>query len=142
MTASVDVRNQFEEILEAARTQDRSNQAATMVVLSHLQQMTLLMIKKGLSFYCDQDTYKSRTKFIHDVIELNRLDIRFPAIIRNFLIDGCGLFYFRPDPKLKYQIYFFNKKQYRVYHDANGQIQEVVILYDYKVKNNNLRFTE
>ena len=138
MTASVDVRNQFEEILEAARTQDRSNQAATMVVLSHLQQMTLLMIKKGLSFYCDQDTYKSRTKFIHDVIELNRLDIRFPAIIRNFLIDGCGLFYFRPDPKLKYQIYFFNKKQYRVYHDANGQIDEVVILYDYKVKNNNL----
>ena len=77
MTASVDVRNQFEEILEAARTQDRSNQAATMVVLSHLQQMTLLMIKKGLSFYCDQDTYKSRTKFIHDVIELNRLDIRY-----------------------------------------------------------------
>ena len=138
MTASVDVRNQFEEILEAARTQDRSNQAATMVVLSHLQQMTLLMIKKGLSFYCDQDTFKSRTKFISDVIELNRLDIRFPAIIRNFLIDGCGLFYFRPDPKLKYQIYFFNKKQYRVYHDANGQIEEVVILYDYKVKNNNL----
>jgi len=138
MTASIDVRNQFEEILEAARTQDRSNQAATMVVLSHLQQMTLLMIKKGLSFYCDQDTFKSRTKFISDVIELNRLDIRFPAIIRNFLIDGCGLFYFRPDPKLKYQIYFFNKKQYRVYHDANGQIEEVVILYDYKVKNNNL----
>ena len=138
MTASIDVRSQFEEILEAARTQDRSNQAATMVVLSHLQQMTLLMIKKGLSFYCDQDTYKSRTRFLNDVIELNRLDIRFPAIIRNFLIDGCGLFYFRPDPKLKYQIYFFNKKQYRVFHDANGQIEEVVIIYDYKVKNNNL----
>jgi len=135
---TTDVRSQFEEILEAARTQDRSNQAATMVVLSHLQQMTLLMIKKGLSFYCDQDTYKSRTKFLSDVIELNRLDIRFPAIIRNFLIDGCGLFYFRPDPKLKYQIYFFNKKQYRVFHDANGQIEEVVILYDYKVKNSNL----
>ena len=101
MTASTEVRNQFEEILEAARSQDRSSQAATMVVLSHLQQMTLLMIKKGLSFYCDQDTYKSRTSFLRDVIELNRLDIRFPAIIRNFLIDGCGLFYFRPDQKLK-----------------------------------------
>ena len=129
------VRVKFEEILEAARTQDRSNQSATMVVLSHLQQMTLLMIKKGLSFYCDQDTYKSRTRFLHDVIELNKLDIRFPAIIRNFLIDGCGLFYFRPDQKLKYQIYFFNKNQYRVFHDVNGQVEEVVILYDYKVKN-------
>ena len=106
MAASTEVRNKFEEILEAARTQGRQNQAATMVVLSHLQQMTLLMIKKGLSFYCDQDTFKSRTRFLHDVIELNRLDIRFPAIIRNFLIDGCGLFYFRPDQKLKYQIYF------------------------------------
>ena len=135
MTASTEVRNKFEEILEAARTQGRQNQAATMVVLSHLQQMTLLMIKKGLSFYCDQDTYKSRTSFLHDVIELNRLDIRFPAIIRNFLIDGCGLFYFRPDQKLKYQIYFFNKNQYRVFHDLNGQIEEVVIIYDYKVKN-------
>ena len=69
------------------------------------------------------------------MIELNRLDIRFPAIIRNFLIDGCGLFYFRPDQKLKYQIYFFNKNQYRVFHDLNGQIEEVVIIYDYKVKN-------
>ena len=135
MAASTEVRNKFEEILEAARTQGRQNQAATMVVLSHLQQMTLLMIKKGLSFYCDQDTFKSRTRFLHDVIELNRLDIRFPAIIRNFLIDGCGLFYFRPDQKLKYQIYFFNKNQYRVFHDVNGQIEEVVIIYDYKVKN-------
>jgi hypothetical protein len=135
MAASTQIRNKFEEILEAARTQGRQNQAATMVVLSHLQQMTLLMIKKGLAFYCDQDTYKSRTRFLHDVIELNKLDIRFPAIIRNFLIDGCGLFYFRPDQKLKYQIYFFNKNQYRVYHDINGQIEEVVIIYDYKVKN-------
>jgi len=109
-----------------------------MVVLSHLQQMTLLMIKKGLAFYCDQDTYKSRTRFLEDVISLNKLDIRFPAIIRNFLIDGCGLFYFRPDPKLKYQIYFFNKNQYRVYHDVNGNVEEVIIVYSYKVKNANL----
>ena len=109
-----------------------------MVVLSHLQQMTLLMIKKGLAFYCDQDTFKARNRFLNDVISLNKLDIRFPAIIRNFLIDGCGLFYFRPDPKLKYQIYFFNKNQYRVYHDVNGNVEEVIIVYSYKVKNSNL----
>jgi len=132
------VRQRFNEILEAARTQDRSKQSATMVVLSHLQQMTLLMIKKGVYFYCDQDTYKARSKFLDDLIQLNKLDIRFPSIVRNFLIDGCGLFYFRPDPKLKYQIYFFNKNQYRVYHDLNGEIEEVVILYSYKVKNGNL----
>ena len=138
MSSQIETRNRYEEILEAARTQDRSNQSATMVVLSHIQQMTLLMIKKGLTFYCDQDTYKGRNRFINNLITLNKLDIRFPAIIRNFLIDGCGLFYFRPDKKLKYQIYFFNKNQYRVYHDLNGDVEEVVILYSYKVKNNNL----
>jgi len=138
MASSTETRTRFEEILEASRTQDRSNQSATMVVLSHIQQMTLLMMKKGLTFYCDQDTYKSRNKFLSDIISLNKLDIRFPSVIRNFLIDGCGLFYFRPDPKLKYQIYFFNKKQYRVYHDVNGDVDEVVILYSYKVKNQNL----
>ena len=135
---SLSLRSRFTEILEASRTQDRSKQSTTLVVLGHLQQMTLLMLKKGLFFYCDQDTYEARTKFIQNLIELNRLDIRFPAIIRNFLIDGCGLFYFRPDPKLKYQIYFFNKNQYRVYHDLNGGIEEVVILYSYKVRNSML----
>ena len=86
MASSTETRTRFEEILEASRTQDRSNQSATMVVLSHIQQMTLLMIKKGLTFYCDQDTYNSRTSFLQDVIALNKLDIRFPAIIRNFSI--------------------------------------------------------
>jgi hypothetical protein len=138
MASSTETRKRFNEILEASRTQDRSSQASTMVVLSHLQQMTLLMMKKGLAFYCDQDTYKSRTRFLEDVIALNKLDIRFPTIIRNFLIDGCGLFYFRPDPKLKYQIYFFNKNQYRVFHDVNGEVEEVIIVYSYKVKNANL----
>ena len=138
MSSSTEVRNKFEEILEAARTQDRSNQSATMVVLSHIQQMILYMVKKGLTFYCEQDTYKSRSRFLEDIIALNKLDIRFPSIIRNFLIDGCGLFYFRPDEKLKYQIYFFNKGQYRVYHDVNGAVEEVVIIYSYRVKNNNL----
>ena len=138
MSTSTEIRSRFEEILEAARTQDRSNQSATMVVLSHIQQMILYMIKKGLTFYCEQDTFKSRSRFLEDLITLNRLDIRFPSIIRNYLIDGCGLFYFRPDPKLKYQIYFFNKNQYRVYHDVNGAVDSVVILYSYKVKNSNL----
>jgi hypothetical protein len=136
--SSTETRKRFNEILEASRTQDRSNQSATMVVLSHLQQMTLLMIKKGVTFYCDQDTYKSRSKFLDNVIKLNKIDIRFPSIIRNFLIDGAGLFYFRPDPKLKYQIYFFNKNQYRVYHDVNGEVEEVIIIYSYKVKNSTL----
>jgi len=138
MADNYGVRQRFNEILEASRNQDRSRQSATMVVLGHLQQMVLLMIKKGLFFYCEQDTYRARTKFIQDLLDLNKLDIRFPSIIRNFLIDGCGLFYFRPDPKLKYQIYFFNKEQYRVYHDVNGNIEEVVIIYSYKIRNNNI----
>ena len=135
MAATESIRQRFNQILEAARNQNESNQSATMVVLSHLQQMILLMIKKGLFFYCEQDTYKARAKFLTGLIELNKLDIRFPSIIRNFLIDGAGLFYFRPDPKLKYQIYFFTQDQYRVYHDMNGNINEVVIIYSYNIRN-------
>ena len=138
MADQLGVRQRFQEILEASRTQDRSKQASTLVVLSHIQQMTLLMIKKGLTFYCEQDTYRSRAKFLDSLISLNKIDIRFPSIIRNFLIDGCGLFYFRPDPKLKYQIYFFPKDQYRVYHDINGSIEEVVIIYKYKIRSSNI----
>ncbi len=138
MADKIGVRVRFQEIIEAARTQDRSRQSATLLVLSHLQQMVLLMIKKGLYFYCEQDTFNARTRFLNKLMELNKMDIRFPAIIRNFLIDGCGLFYFRPDPKLKYQIYFFAKNQYRVYHDINGNVDEVIILYSYKVRNTTL----
>ena len=138
MADTLGVRQRFNEILAAARNQTQGNQAATLVVLSHLQQMTLLMIKKGLFFYCEQDTFRARSKFLNSLLELNKLDIRFPAIIRSFLIDGAGLFYFRPDPKLKYQIYFFPKDQYRVYHDVNGNINEVVITYSYKVRNSSL----
>ena len=50
MSSTSEIRSRFEEILEAARTQDRSNQSATMVVLSHIQQMVLYMIKKGITF--------------------------------------------------------------------------------------------
>ena len=138
MADTLGVKQRFNEILEAARNQTKGNQAATMVVLSHLQQMTLLMIKKGLFFYCEQDTFRARAKFLNSLLELNKIDIRFPSIIRSFLIDGCGLFYFRPDPKLKYQIYFFPKDQYRVYHDVNGNLNEVVLIYSYNVRNSSL----
>ena len=74
MADNYGVRQRFNEILEASRNQDRSRQSATMVVLGHLQQMVLLMIKKGLFFYCEQDTYRSRTKFIQDLLDLNKLD--------------------------------------------------------------------
>ena len=138
MADSLSIRARFNEILEASRTQDRSKQSTTLVVLGHIQQMILLMIKKGLFFYTEQDSYGGRGKFLEDLVSLNKLDIRFPAIIRSFLIDGCGLFYFRPDPKLKYQIYFFEKNQYRVFHDVNGDLQEVIIIYSYKVRNSSL----
>ena len=50
MADNLSIRSRYSDILEASRTQDRSKQSATLVVLSHLQQMTLLMIKKGVLF--------------------------------------------------------------------------------------------
>ena len=72
MADKIGVRVRFQEIIEAARTQDRSRQSATLLVLSHLQQMVLLMIKKGLYFYCEQDTFNARTRFLNKLMELNK----------------------------------------------------------------------
>jgi hypothetical protein len=71
-------------------------------------------------------------------LALNKLDIRFPSIIRNFLSTVAVFFTSDLTQNLKYQIYFFNKNQYRVYHDVNGDVEEVIIVYSYKVKNANL----
>ena len=60
----------FDEILAAARSQDKNQQSATMTVVSHIQQMILLMMKKGLMFYCEQDNFKARNKFLEKVMEL------------------------------------------------------------------------
>lgn len=124
---------QFQTILNAARNREAAEGVSTMVVAAHLAQMRLFMIRQGVEFFARQDTFSQRREFIRRVVEYNHLPSRLEAICDSFLIDGRGLFYFRPSRDL-YRIHFFTKDQYRSYYDEEGELEEVEIIYSIYVK--------
>ena len=93
-----------------------------MIVSSHLAQMRTFMLRRGVEFYAEQDSFGSRKDFIAKVCEDNMLDMKLESIIDYFLCDGQGLFYFRPSGD-SYQLLFFPKDQYRAYRDQNNEIE-------------------
>ncbi len=123
----------FRRILEAARKRDGGSGTDTMIVNSHLAQMKLFMLRQGLEFYPTQDTYGFRKKFLTDLIEENEIDQRLEGIVDDFLIDGKGLFYFRP-VRDSYRLMWFSKENYRAYYDASGELDQVELIYSFNVK--------
>ena len=114
----------FRRILEAARKREGASGTDTMIVNSHLAQMRLFMLRQGLEFYPAQDTFGFRKQFITQLVEENEIDMRMEGIIDDFLIDGKGLFYFRPVGDT-YRLMWFSKENYRAYYDAEGELEEV-----------------
>jgi len=86
----------FRRILESARKRDGTAGVDTMVVNSHLSQMRLFMLRQGLEFFPAQDTFGFRKSFLAALIQENEIDSRLEGIIDDFLLDGKGLWYFRP----------------------------------------------
>ena len=124
----------FRRILEAARKRDGQSGTDTMIVNSHLAQMKLFMLRQGLEFYPAQDTFGFRKVFLNDLIIENEIDSRLEGIVDDFLIDGKGLFYFRPIGD-SYRIMWFSKDNYRAYYDAEGDLEEIELIYSFNVKN-------
>jgi len=123
----------FQQILEAARTRTASESVDTMVVASHLAQMRLFMVRQGIEFFAAQDTFAQRREFLRRVVEYNELPGRLEAIVDSLLIDGRGLLYFRPSKDL-YRIHYFNQEQFRTYYDEEGALEEVQIIYSFRVR--------
>ncbi len=123
----------FRRILEAARKRDGTAGVDTMVVNSHLSQMRLFMLRQGLEFYPAQDTFGFRKSFLAALIEENEIDARLEGIIDDFLLDGKGLWYFRPVGDT-YRLMWFSKENYRAYYDAAGQLEEVELIYSFTVR--------
>ncbi len=98
----------FRRILEAARKRDGQSGTDTMIVNSHLAQMKLFMLRQGLEFYPAQDTFGFRKAFLSELIIENEIDTRLEGIVDDFLIDGKGLFYFRPINE-SYRLMWFSK---------------------------------
>jgi hypothetical protein len=97
--------------------------------------MKMFGIRQGVEFFPAQDNFGNQRKdFIDRVIKYNQIDTHLDSIWDYFLCDGQGLFYIRPTQN-NYRLYFFRKHEYRSYYNIDGELDEVVIIYSYKVKN-------
>ena len=99
----MELNNAFQSIIEAAKSRRGDLNVDTMIVSSHLAQMRTFMLRRGLEFYCEQDSYAGRKTFLARVLEDNMMELKYDSIVDNFLCDGQGLFYFRPQGET-YQI--------------------------------------
>ena len=128
---------QFQEILNAAKEKRGDLPVETMIVSSHLAQMRLFIIRRGIEFFCEQDNYSGRKDFLKKVYDENMLEMKLGSIVDYFLCDGQGLFYFRPSGET-YQLLYFPKDSYRCYRDQNGDIEHVELVYSFAVKEPNI----
>ena len=122
--------SQFDSILQAAKERNGDINVDTMIVSSHLAQMRMFMLRRGVEFYSEQDSFGYRKDFIAKVCEENMLDMKLDSIIDYFLCDGQGLSTHPSGDN--YQLYF-PKDSYRVYRDQNSDIESVVLIYSFHV---------
>lgn len=125
--------DQFKKILDSARSRKGGAGVDTMIVLSHLAQMRLFMLRQGIEFYPRQDNYGFRKAFLAGLIEENEIDARLEGIVDDFLLDGKGLWFFRPVGD-SYRIMWFKEENYRAYYDSNQQLEELDLIYSFKTR--------
>jgi len=128
--------SQFHQILTAAKERKGDMAIDTMIVSSHLAQMRMFMLRRGIEFYAEQDSFGKRKEFLARVFESNMLDMKLDSIVDYFLCDGQGMFYFRPTGD-DYQLLFFPKDSYRAYRAQDGSLESVVITYSFQVREPN-----
>jgi len=131
---AVDAKARLNEIVESYLEKDSGTVVDTGVVASHLAQMRLFGIRQGVEFFPGQDNFGAQRKdFVDRVVKYNQIDVRLDSIWDYFLCDGKGIFYIRPT-KQNYRIYYFREHEYRSYYNIDGELEEVVIIYSYKVR--------
>ena len=132
-----DARARLQEIINAYLDKDSNIVVDTGIVASHIAQMKLFGIRQGVEFFAGQDNFGAQRKdFIDRVLKYNKIDTRLDSIWEYFLCDGKGLFYIRPT-KQNYRLYYFRDHEYRAYYNVDGELDEVVIIYSYKVRKGN-----
>jgi hypothetical protein len=131
---AVDAKARLKEIVDSYLEKDGGAAIDTGIVASHLAQMKLFGIRQGVEFFPAQDNFGNQRKdFIDRVIKYNQVDTRLDSLWDYFLCDGQGLFYIRPTEN-NYRLYYFRKHEYRSFYNVDGELDEVVIIYSYKVR--------
>jgi hypothetical protein len=130
----VDAKVRLKEIINSYLNKDGGESVDTGIVAGHLAQMKMFGIRQGVEFFPGQDNFGNQRKdFLDRVVKYNMLDTRFDSIWEYFLCDGQGLFYVRPTQN-NYRLYYFRSHEYRSFYNADGDLDEVVIIYSYKVR--------
>ena len=131
----MDAKTKLKDIIDGYLNRDGGQGVDTGIVAAHLAQMKLFGIRQGVEFFPAQDNFGNQRKdYIDRVCKYNRLDTRLDSIWEYFLCDGQGLFYIRPTMS-NYRLYYFRRNEYRTYYNIDGELDEVVIIYSYRVKN-------
>ena len=131
---AVDAKSRLKDIVDSYLEKDGGSAIDTGIVASHLAQMRLFGVRQGVEFFPSQDNFGNQRKdFIDRVAKYNQLDTRLDSIWDYFLCDGQGLYYIRPT-KNNYRLYYFRKHEYRTFYNIDGELDEVVIIYSYKVR--------
>lgn len=133
ITRKTRLEGEITKILEAARDHKPCFGVTTNVVSKHLAQMRLFGLRQGVEFYPKRDTYGFRRLFIENLVESNEVDSKLDGIMDALLIDGRGLFFFRPVGD-SYRLYWFNYGSYRCYQDSNGEIKVLELKYSFNAK--------
>ena len=129
-----DAKNRLKEIIDSYLERDGGAGVDTNIIAGHLSQMKMFGIRQGVEFFPAQDNFGNQRKdFIDRVVKFNQIDIRLDSIWEYFLCDGQGMFYIRPTES-NYRLYYFRKHEYRSYYNVDGELDEVVIIYSYRVK--------
>ena len=132
-----DAKARLQEIINAYLDKNSDIVVDTGIVASHIAQMKLFGIRQGVEFFPSQDNFGAQRKdFIDRVLKYNKMDTRLDSIWEYFLCDGKGLFYIRPT-KQSYRLYYFREHEYRAYYNVDGELDEVVIIYSYKIRRGN-----
>jgi hypothetical protein len=122
------------EIVNSYIERDGGQYVDTGIVAGHIAQMKLFGIRQGVEFFPSQDNFGNQRKdFVDKIVKYNKLDTRLDSIWEYFLADGKGIFYIRPT-KNNYRLYYFRSHEYRSYYNIDGELEQVVIIYSYKVK--------
>jgi hypothetical protein len=129
-----DAKSRLKEIVDSYLEKDGGAAIDTGIVASHLAQMKLFGIRQGVEFFPSQDNFGNQRKdFIDRVLKYNQIDTRLDSIWDYFLCDGQGIFYVRPTQN-NYRLYYFRKHEYRSFYNVDGELDEVVIIYSYRVR--------
>ena len=78
---ATDAKARLKEIIDSYLEKDGGGGIDTGIVASHLAQMRTFILRRGIEFYCEQDSYGARKPFLEKLYEDNMLEMKLDSVI-------------------------------------------------------------